>query len=106
MSSEPTPGYVHVKEVVAKPGDTLWGIVDNANLGGDIREGVYYAEQSMKEQGLGEVLQPGETVVLPAGAATGNEGVMPAEMVDHLPQVYPEPPPPNGNFGPPPEPQG
>ena len=92
-------GYIAVKEVTAKPGDTVWGIMQSAKPNSDVRPAVDHVEKEMQGDIKLHVdggLQPGYRVVLPPDSKVGKPEVIPSDLVDDVPFVDSTPPAPEG----------
>jgi nucleoid-associated protein YgaU len=55
------------REVVVRPGDTLWGIAAELGIEGDLRDAV----ARLAEFNGGAVIRPGEVVEVPADLLAG-----------------------------------
>ncbi|MFN2470002.1 MAG: LysM domain-containing protein [Gaiellaceae bacterium] len=64
-SARPSESAQPARHYVVQPGDTLWAIAVE-HFGGDPREAVWRLEQG-NQTAVGDGLQPGETLLLPAG---------------------------------------
>ena len=63
VAARQSSGAGHQQTVIVQPGDTLWSIA-TAHYAGDPREGVWKIEK--RNHLVGETIQPGERLVLPA----------------------------------------
>jgi LysM repeat protein len=63
VAARQSSGAGHQQTVIVRPGDTLWSIAV-AHYAGDPREGVWKIQH--RNQLGGNVIQPGERLVLPA----------------------------------------